>query len=143
MTAWPHPDRVAAALHQGDLGWHLRFDDDAIQPARSSGWWDGEHPAGGRAARGSPRPLHVRPGHDRDPALGEQVAQACRELPADAEVYADLRPETATRRILVGEGWTLDPDPWVALHADLDRWQPAVDLDAARSSRPPTRSPTG
>ena len=57
------------------------------------------------------------------------MAQVCRELPADSEVYADLRPETATRRILVGEGWTLDPEPWVALHADLDRWRPTVDLD--------------
>jgi GNAT superfamily N-acetyltransferase len=65
---------------------------------------------------------------DRDPGLGEDVARACRDLVGD-EVYADLRPETATRRILVGEGWTLDPDPWVALHTDLGHWQPTVDLD--------------
>ena len=46
-------------------------------------------------------------------------------------MYADLRAETATRRILAGEGWTLDPEPWVALHADLDRWSPTVSLDDA------------
>ena len=58
------------------------------------------------------------------------LAQACRELPGE-EAYADLRAESATRRILVGEGWTLDPDPWVCLHVDLARWQAPVDLGAA------------
>ena len=129
MTAWPHPDRVAAALHQGDLGWHLRFEDAAIQDDAFVGWWDGDALLAVGLVEGALGRFNVRPGLDRDPDLGEHVAQACRGLPPDSVVYADLRPETATRRILSGEGWTLDPDPWVALHADLDRWQPRVDLD--------------
>ena len=25
LDHWPHPERVASALHQGDLGWQLRL----------------------------------------------------------------------------------------------------------------------
>ena len=132
MNQWPHPERVAAALHQGDLGWHLRFEDAAIQDDAFVGWWAGETLLAVGLVEGALGRFSVRPGYDRDPDLGEQVAQVCRELPADSEVYADLRPETATRRILAGEGWTLDPEPWVALHTDLDRWLPAVDLDGGQ-----------
>jgi len=127
MSDWPHPERVAAGLHQGDLGWHLRLHDAAIEGA-FAGWWDGDDLLAVALLEGALGRFAVRPGSERDADLGEQVAQACRELPGE-EVYADLRAETATRRILAGEGWTLDPDPWVALHADLARWQPPVDLD--------------
>ena len=129
LDRWPHPERVASALHQGDLGWHLRLEDAAIQHDAFVGWWEGDALLAVGLIEGALGRFNVRPGHDRDPDLGERVAQTCRELPADAEVYVDLRPETATRRILAGEGWTLDPEPWVALHADLDGWRPAVDLD--------------
>ncbi len=123
MTAWPHPERVAAGLHPGDLGWHLRLTDEAIA-GQIVGWWDGDDLLAVGLLEGVVGRFAVRPGRERDVVLGEQLAEACRELEGE-EVYADLRAETATRRILVGEGWTLDPDPWVALHADLDRWQPA------------------
>ena len=126
MTAWPHPDRVAAGLHPGDLGWHLRLTDEAIA-GQIVGWWDGDDLLAVGLLEGVVGRFAVRPGRERDGALGEQLAEACRELEGE-EVYADLRAESATRRILVGEGWTLDPDPWVALHADLDRWQPRVEL---------------
>jgi predicted N-acetyltransferase YhbS len=129
MSAWPHPDRVASALHQGDLGWHLRFDDDAIHGA-FVGWWDGGALLAVGLLEGVLGRFAVQPGREHDAALGAHVAQACRELVGE-EVYADLGTETATRRILVGEGWTLDPEPWVALHADLDRWSPEVELDRA------------
>lgn len=127
MSSWPHPERVAAGLHQGDLGWHLRLTDDAIA-GQVVGWWDGGDLVAVGLVEGALGRFAIRPGRERDTGLGEEVAATCRGLEGD-EVYADLRAETATRRILVGEGWTLDPDPWVALHADLDRWQPAVDLD--------------
>ncbi len=129
MDAWPFPDRVAAGLHQGDLGWHLRLDDEAVDGA-FVGWWDGDDLLAVALLEGVVGRFAVRPGWERDATLGEQVAEACRALQGD-EVYADLRAETATRRILAGEGWTLDPEPWVALHADLDRWQPSVRLGEA------------
>ena len=118
MTAWPHPERVAAGLHPGDLGWHLRLDDEAVDGA-FVGWWDGPELQAVALLEGVVGRLAVRPGLEHDAGLGEQLARACRDLAGD-EVYVDLRPESATRRILVGEGWTLDPDPWIALHVDLD-----------------------
>jgi len=129
LDHWPHPERVASSLHPGDVGWHLRLGDDAIQDGAFVGWWDDDTLLAVGLVEGVLGRFNFRPGHDRDPDLGELVAQECRALPAHSEVYVDLRPETATRRILAGEGWNLDPEPWVALHADLDRWQPAVDLD--------------
>jgi GNAT superfamily N-acetyltransferase len=124
MDSWPHPDRVAAGLHQGDLGWHLRLDDEAIVEA-FVGWWDGNDLLAVGLLEGGFGRFAIQPGWERDARLGEQVARACRDLPGE-EAFADLRPETATRRILAGEGWTLDPDPWVALHLDLAQWQPAA-----------------
>ena len=132
LDHWPYPERVASSLHQGDLGWHLRLEDAAIQDDAFVGWWEGDALLAVGLVEGVLGRFAVRPGHDRDPDLGEQVAQVCRDLPADSEVYVDVRPETATRRILAGEAWTLDPEPWVALHADLARWQPPVDLDGCQ-----------
>jgi predicted N-acetyltransferase YhbS len=129
MDTWPDPDRAAAGLHQGDLGWHLRLEDEAISDA-FVGWWDGDDLLAAGLLEASVGRFALQPGRERDRGLGEHVAQVCRELPGD-EVYADLRAETATRRILVGEGWTLDPEPWVALHADLARWLPPIDLAGA------------
>jgi len=126
MTAWPHPERVAAGLHPGDLGWHLRLDEEDVGGA-FVGWWDGSDLQAVALLEGVVGRFAVRPGLEQDVALGERLAQSGREVRGD-EVYVDVRPETATRRILVGEGWTLDPDPWIALHVDLDRWQPAVDI---------------
>jgi predicted N-acetyltransferase YhbS len=126
MDSWPHPEQVAAGLHQGDLGWHLRLDDAALEDA-FIGWWDGPDLQAVALLEGVVGRFAVRPGLERDDALGQRLAQACRDL-AGAEVYADLPGGTAARGILFGEGWTLDPDPWVALRADLDRWEPRVDL---------------
>jgi ribosomal protein S18 acetylase RimI-like enzyme len=130
MSGWPHADRVASGLHPGDLGWHLRLDDSALEGA-FVGWWDEGDLLAVGLVEGAVGRFSLRPGAERDGVLGEQVARACRELenPEGAEVYADLRAETATRRILVGEGWALDPEPWVALHTDLETWAPAVALD--------------
>jgi predicted N-acetyltransferase YhbS len=127
MSTWSHPERLAPALHPGDLGWHLRLDDDAIEGAFVGWWEDGRLLAAG-LLEGVLGRFAFAPDVEGDPDLGELVAITCRELAGD-EVYADLRPGTATHRILAGEGWTLDPEPWVALHVHLDRWAPKVELD--------------
>ena len=126
MAAWPHADRPVRDMHPGDLGWHLRLNDPAVSEAFHGWWHDGSLVAVG-LLEGSVGRFAVAPGHELDRDLGEQLATACRELPGD-EAYADVAAETAVRHLLVGEGWSLDPDPWFALHAELARWSPATDL---------------
>jgi ribosomal protein S18 acetylase RimI-like enzyme len=126
MSEWPHPARPAAGLHIGDLGWHLRLDDDAIDGA-FHGWWEGADLLAVALVEGVVGRYAVRPGHERDAALAEHLAENAGSLVGD-EVYADVRPETTARQLLVAEGWHLDPDPWVALHRDLTDWVPATRL---------------
>jgi predicted N-acetyltransferase YhbS len=135
MAAWPYPDRPCAHLHPGDLGWHLRLHDDALAGA-FQGWWHGDDLLAVGLVEGVVGRYDVAPHHERDRELAERLADACRGLPGD-DAYADVRPETTLCQILVGEGWTLDPDPWWALHLDLDGWAPpdgatgAVVIEAA------------
>ncbi len=127
MSAWPDPARPAAGLHVGDLGWHLRLDDDTIDGA-FQGWWDDADLLAVALVEGVLGRYAVRPGRERDAALAEHLAENAGSL-VGGEVYADVRPETTVRQLLVAEGWQLDPDPWVALHGDLPDWVPATSVE--------------
>lgn len=73
MTAWPHPERVAAGLHPGDLGWHLRLTDAAIA-GQIVGWWDGDDLVAVGLLEGVVGRFSVRPGLERDGVLGLATA---------------------------------------------------------------------
>lgn len=125
IDRWPLRDRPVTGLHPGDLGWHLRLPDDEVDGA-FRGWWLGPELVAYGLVEGIVGRYAVHPDRDQDLALAGSVAESCAGLVGE-EVYADVPADTAAHALLSG-GWTPDPDPWVALHADLTTWRPTVDL---------------
>jgi hypothetical protein len=130
VAAWPERDRPVTGLHVGDVGWHLRLHDDAVDDAFEA-WWDGEDLLAYGLVEGIVGRYAVRPGLETDGDLAETIARSCEALDGD-EVYADLPAGSAAHALLAGRGWTDDPDPWIALHADLTEWHPTADLTGVR-----------
>lgn len=130
IDAWPDRARPVTGLHPGDLGWSLRLPDDEVQGAIRA-WWDHDDLLAYGLVEGVFGRYAVRPGREADATLAEALAGSCEELEGD-EVFADVPAGTAVHDLLAARGWTLDPDPWVALHADFSSWAPAVDLTDVR-----------
>jgi GNAT superfamily N-acetyltransferase len=130
MARWPGRDGPVPGLHQGDLGWHLRLPDDEIAEA-FHGWWHGDDLLAVALVEGPVARVEVGPDHGQDRDLATALAEVGRTMTGDT-VYVDVAPDTALRRLLADDGWTPDPDPWVALHADLATWSPTVALDGLR-----------
>ncbi len=130
MAHWPDADAPVTGLHPGDLGWHLRLADDAVEGA-FHGWWYGDDLLAVALLEGPVGRYAVAPGRREDPALARLLAASCAALPGD-EVYADVPRDTALAATLAAAGWTPDPDPWVALFARFDTWTPPVDTSRAR-----------
>ncbi len=129
LAAWPDRHRPVTGLHAGDLGWHLRLPDDEVDHA-FHGWWHGRELLAVALVEGAVGRYAVHPHLDQDLSLAGALAESCAALIGE-EVYADVPADTAVHALL-SEGWTPDPDPWVALYADLTTWQPAVDLTGLR-----------
>ncbi|HTE75056.1 MAG TPA: GNAT family N-acetyltransferase [Actinomycetes bacterium] len=129
LRRWERPGDCAWQLHAGDVGWHLRLDDDAVDHTLLQVRDDGDlvgvglldGPAVVRLAL-DPRLLH-------DADLARVVAEAVEDRlgrPGAAEAYVDGPGASRWRAELARRGWDLDPDPWVHL------WRPLGPADAAR-----------
>jgi GNAT superfamily N-acetyltransferase len=55
-------------------------------------------------------------------------------MPGD-QLWAEPPPATALRLELTSRGWDLDPEPWVTLHADGERWQPLAGRPVRRGDQ--------
>ena len=108
-TAHPHTPHV----HSGDVGWHLRAGEAAVEGTLLAWDVDGIPVAAGLLDTGVLRTAFA-PGWSVSSELAAQVAGQCADLD-----YVDALSGTALRHHLLGAGWSADPDPWVVLHKDL------------------------
>jgi ribosomal protein S18 acetylase RimI-like enzyme len=76
--------------------------------------------------------LSIRPEFLLDLPLAEALVEYADGLSADADAYTEAPVGSAYRSVLVGRGWQLDPDPWVALYRPLTAKDAALDDPADR-----------
>ncbi len=126
LDTWTGRAPLLDQVHSGDIGWHLRLDDDRIDDAFLLWERDGRPVAVG-LAEGEVLRTAVDPDLDRDDELAEALAGCFVGFG-----YVDALGGSAVRRLLVGRGWGVDPDPWVLLHREL------TEADATRAD-PDTR----
>ncbi len=130
LRGWERPGDCGWQLHAGDIGWHLRNDDDQVDRTLLQL----RDASGALAAVGlldGPGLLRLAldPDHLHDPALATAVADAAEDRlgrAGTAEAYVDGPAAARWRAELARRGWDLDPDPWVHL------WRPLGAADAER-----------
>ena len=113
LDEWTEANPLVAALHSGDVGWHLRNTDEALESAFTV--WSADQTtvaigmADGRVLRTAFAPdwLHSA-------ALAAAIARELEGIEyVEAPCGAVLRS-----RLLLG-GWSADPDPLVLLYKEL------------------------
>lgn len=130
LDDWTGQAPFSANLHSGDVGWHLRLADPAVDDAFLL-WEDDGRPVAVGLAEDVVLRTAVAPAHDRSPGLAAALAEVMTGFE-----YVDALGGSAVRRLLLERGWRVDPDPWVLLHRDL------TDEDAERDD-PDTRPLAG
>jgi ribosomal protein S18 acetylase RimI-like enzyme len=117
LDAWTGQAPYAPALHSGDIGWHLRNDDEELQDV----FWLWER-AGETVAVGfvdsSVLRIAVAFSSWGCDELAEEMAEAIAEAGDDIGSVETLAG-TSVWYSLVRRGWSVDPDPWVLLYRDL------------------------
>ena len=119
LDDWTAAEPMVAGLHSGDVGWHLRHDDERLASAFRLWSVDGA-PAAVALVEETLMRTAVAPTRVGDTVLAEAMAQ---EL--EGVDYVDAPSGGALRTFLLRSGWVADPDPWILLHKELDA------LDAA------------
>ncbi len=116
LRSWAGHAPFDAQLHPGDIGWHLRHPDDQL--AENGGaflvWRRDGVPVAAGLAEANVLRIAVDPALDRDPVLGEAIAEV-----AEGFDYVDPLARSAARRLLLGRGWSAERDPWVLLLKEL------------------------
>ena len=127
VASWEPPGGHVAGLHAGDVGWHLRQPDGPGFDGTVHGWWSAEGVLVAAAIiEGAVARPRVAPNRLDDAEICRAVADTVDAIAAD-EAWTDAQPGSLLRTQLVARGWTLDPDPWLALHRDLQRRDLRVD----------------
>lgn len=118
LREWAPAVGYLSSIHAGDVGWHLRFDDDALAGALVTVLDGGEPVAVGLLEESWFRPT-INPDRIHDGEVAAALASVLPELPADATAFTDASSESAYRALLSGQGWQLDPDPWIYFYRPL------------------------
>ena len=126
LRAWELPGRCGWPLHAGDVGWHLRFEDEKVGGTLLAV----RGASGALAAVGlldGPTVLRLAtdPALVDDAAVARVLADAAAERLGPGEAYADGPPQVRWRAELAARGWDADPAPWVHL------WRPVTPSDDA------------
>jgi GNAT superfamily N-acetyltransferase len=122
MAQWERPAGHVNSLHVGDIGWHLRMDDEQLG-GTIHGWWRGGELVAAALIEGAVSRARIAPVYVDDVDVCGPVAEVLDAIPHE-EAWAATQPGSVLRTLLVGRGWTLDPDMWTALHVDLRDHEP-------------------
>ena len=127
LCRWERPGDCGWQLHAGDVGWHLRLDDDVVDGSLLQVRDGGVLVAVGLLDGPAMVRLALDPDRLLDGGLAAAVADAVEDRlgrPGSAEAYVDGPAAGRWRAELAGRGWDLDLDPWVHL------WRPLGAADA-------------
>jgi GNAT superfamily N-acetyltransferase len=113
LDEWTGQAPYTANLHSGDIGWHLRMSDDALEDAFLL-WCVDDRPAAVGLAEGTVLRTALAPDRWGSAELAHGMTGTMSEFE-----YVDVLAGTAVRHHLLGRGWSADPDPWVLLHKGL------------------------
>jgi GNAT superfamily N-acetyltransferase len=117
LRAWETPGGYPLGLHAGDVGWHARLPDNQLDGTVRVLELDGDVAAAGLFEPGLARP-RLAPGCETDPDVCTALADEIGTDPGE-QVWSDAAPGSLLRTTLSARGWTLDPEPWVALYRPL------------------------
>jgi ribosomal protein S18 acetylase RimI-like enzyme len=117
LCTWETPGGYPLGLHVGDVGWHARLPDEQLTGTVRVLEQDAVVVAAGLFEPGLARP-RLAPGYETDAAVCAAVADEIEGDP-DEQVWSDAAPGSLLRTTLSARGWTLDPEPWVALYRPL------------------------
>ena len=123
LCTWETPSGYPLGLHVGDVGWHARLPDEQLAGTVRVLEQDGVAVAAGLFEPGLARP-RLAPGYETDAVVCVALADEIETDPGE-QVWSDAAPGSLLRTTLSARGWTLDPEPWVALYRPLS----AADTD--------------
>jgi GNAT superfamily N-acetyltransferase len=116
LTAWAPRHAPVLGLHAGDVGWHLRHDDDVLDGSLLV-IRDGATPVAVALVEMSGAVIRpaIDPEQWDDLEVAEVLANLTDALPGSADAYSDAPSHGAYRSVLSARGWEIDPDPWAVL----------------------------
>ncbi|NUT31992.1 MAG: GNAT family N-acetyltransferase [Hamadaea sp.] len=103
LTAWALPDRSQHSLHPGDVGWHLRFEEDAVRSALAL-WSDTAGPVAVELFDAPVRRVSVAPRVEQDEDLASALTAALTQGRISGD-WIEIGAESAVGVRLTAAGW--------------------------------------
>jgi ribosomal protein S18 acetylase RimI-like enzyme len=136
MAAWAPAGAPADPLHIGDLGWHLRFEDDIL--AGTIVRWDrGDDLVAVGLREETSAWLALAPAVRRDPAFADELASAITSQLGHGEARLTVAPDWAVSEHLEKAGWAATEPRWPVFVRDLaaaPAWPSAAELVTAETA---------
>lgn len=103
LAAWALPDRSQHSLHPGDVGWHLRFEEDTVRSALAL-WTDAAGPVAVELFDAPVRRVSVAPRVEQDQALASALATALMQGRVSGD-WIEIGEDSALGAVLAAAGW--------------------------------------
>ncbi|MBV1854767.1 GNAT family N-acetyltransferase [Catellatospora tritici] len=115
LAAWTPAGRTGGPLHPGDVGWHLRFEDDLVRDSLRL-WSDQSGPVAVTLSDGPVLYAGLAPRVAADRELADMLAWRFHQIVGDGQAWCALPEDSPVGTALLRHDWTRDPDePWVLL----------------------------